>query len=165
MSQTTCYVGLSNIITVVFSNSLLLLPIITTLGSNGTISEQLLSGTNISFNWVPGFIETTCVFQFSNVTGTLTGSSLVSNFTVLPQTSVIISGSSYIGLDNTMTATFSTSQSGTSIPYLGSCINGVVSNINGSGNIFTFTWNPVNINLTNFAFNNVSGYLGILISW
>ena len=76
--------------------------------------------------------------------------------------SVSITGNDYDGVNNTITATFSNSQSST--PTLGTCLNGTVSGISGSGTTYTFTWNPNTTDATNFNFNNVTGYTGTLTS-
>ena len=76
--------------------------------------------------------------------------------------SVSITGNVYDNVTNTITATFSNTQSST--PTLGTCLNGIVSNILGSGTTFTFTWNPTTTNSTSFNFTNVIGYTGTLTS-
>ena len=156
------YQNLASIITVTFSNSQSGTP---TLGStsNGTDGSFSGSGTTFTFTWTPTTTTLTS-FTFTNVvgyTGTLTSSN---SLTPLAQTTASVSttGSAYVNSADTITVTFSNTQSST--PTLGSCANGTVSGISGSGITFTFTWTPTSTNTTFFNFTNVSGNSGTVTS-
>ena len=158
----TSYVNLSNTITAVFRINQSLIP---TLGSclNGIVSNISGSGTTYTFVWTPINTNTTS-FNFTGVTyytGTLTSSN---QLTPLAQTTVILSGIVYDNYNNIVTATFSNLQNQSNIPSLGTCSNGVVSGIYGSGTVFNFTWNPTTTNATSLNFTNVTGYNGTLTS-
>ena len=102
-------------------------------------------------------------FTFSSVTGS--NSSIISPIiTELPSTTASVSSYNtvYGNYNNNIVVTFNNSQS--SIPTLGSCSNGIVSNITGAGTTFSFNWNPISSVPTSFTFTNVSGYVGTLTS-
>ena len=156
----TGYDNYSNTITATFNNLQTGIP---TLGSctNGTVSGISGSGTTFTFTWIPTTLSATS-FNFTNVigyTGTLTSTN---QLTPLAATTVSVSGTGYDNYNSTITATFSNSQSST--PSLGSCTNGTVSNISGTGTTFTFTWNPSSLSAIYFNFTNVIGYTGTLTS-
>ena len=129
--------------------------------SNGTVSNISGLGTTFTFTWNPTTQSATS-FNFTNVTGYTGTLTSVNQLTPLATTTVYVSGTGYDNYNSTITATFSNSQSST--PLLGSNSNGTVSNISGSGTIFTFTWNPNNTSSTSFYFTSVIGYTGTLTS-
>ena len=154
------YDNIGNTMTATFSNSQITTPSLGS-NSNGTVSSISGSGTIFTFTWIPTTTSATS-FNFINVlgyTGTLTSTNQI---TPLEGTTVSVSGTAYDNVDNIITATFNNSQTGT--PTLDTCLNGTVSNISGSGTIFTFTWNPTNTSLTSFNFDGVLGYTGTLTS-
>ena len=158
------YNGLNNIMTATFSSTQSNTP---TLGNclNGTVSDIFPVGDGITFTftWAPTSLTATS-FTFTNVYGYIGTETSTNQVTPLPQTTVTVSvvENDYEGINNTITATFSNSQ--VDIPTLGTCSNGYVSNIFGSGTIFTFTWNPITTDSTSFNFYNITGYSGTLTS-
>ena len=153
-------VSIANTMTVVFSNVQTTTP---TLGTcaNGTVSginASSYSGTTYTFSWTPS-TTTSTYFNFLGVTGyvgTLTSTNYISN-TVYAS----VSGTAIIGFSNTVTITFSTNPSA---PALGTCYNGTVSNLSGSGTSYTFTWIPSYLLVTSFNFIDIAGYTGTLVS-
>ena len=81
ISPTSIYNGSPTSMKVVFSNTLLVLPSITTSSTNGSITGATFSGTQVTFNWTPTIVGTV-TFLFSNVTGT-SNTLISSNITVL----------------------------------------------------------------------------------
>ena len=154
VTPTTLYINITSAMTAVFSNSLTSLPTITV--SSGIISGAGYSGTNVTFNWTPTSTGTSPI-TFNNITGQ-SGILTSSNLTIVNQTTASISGIAYINQANTLTVVFSNSQ--TSTPSLGSCANGTVTSISGSGTTYTFTWTPTAISTTSFNFTGVLGYTG-----
>ena len=167
LPQITCTVSgsanpnIANTMTVIFSNSQTTAPTLGTV-SNGTVSGMSTgSGTTYTFTWTPTALTATS-FNFTGVTGytgTLTSTNAI---TPLPQTTCSVSGYAYQSQASTITVVFSNSQ--TSTPSLGSCSNGTVSGISGSGTTYTFSWTPSTTTATSFNFTGVTGYAGTLTS-
>ena len=159
MIPTTCYNGISQLMTTIFSNSLLTLPTINSL--NGTISNETYLDTQVTFTWIPnssGIIT----FLFLGVTGSL---NMVAsgNITVLSQTAIIsiLPTITTVNIVTAMTVVFSNNilSNPTITPS-----NGSINNINYFGSNVTFNWTPTTTGVVEFTFTNVTGVLGTVIS-
>ena len=156
----TAYTNIASTITVVFSNAQSGTVTLGTI-SNGTVSGISGSGTTFTFSWTSSTVTATS-FTFTSVTGYSGTLTTINSLTPIVGTTATISGTAYQNIANTITVVFSNSQSGT--PSLGTCSNGTVSSISGSGTTFTFTWTPTSVTSTSLNFTSVTGYPGTLTS-
>ena len=158
------YNGMSNKMTVIFSESVSALPVITPLYNNGVINGTSYLGNTITYNWTPIATGTT-YFQYSNVTGS-SGILTSTNIDILPQTTIIsiIPNITTINVINPVTVFFNNNISQSPTIIITETNNGIINNINYLKNNLTFNWTPNTVGTTNFQFNNIPGTLGILIS-
>ena len=157
--------GISTVMTVIFNNSLIVLPTITYTGSssNGTISDITYSGAVVSFNWIPSTTGTV-TFSFTNITGsvgTLTyGNITVSNTTMLSSLTPLNVSNNIV---TNMTAIFSNTL--TELPTINPPSgNGTVSLASYNDMVVTFTWLPTTVGSGTFSFANITGTTDTLTS-
>ena len=159
------YNGIQQQITVIFVNNLSILPQITQLSNNGTITNTTYINNQLIFNWTPSITGIT-TFTFTGIPYVTSITS--QNINVLDKTIItsIIPTIYYNGIQQVITVQFTNIL--IEIPTIiapSDNGNGIISNTSIEGNTLVFAWIPIGTGTTlTFQFNNVTGTPDILTS-